>query len=95
MALIDKLLANDDKKIPIHSFIGGLVLWANGIWNRATLISKYNLETSDEVQLDVLKAKFDGIADKRKFREIVVSLLYQGEEGKMTKAEIIAEFQNL
>jgi hypothetical protein len=89
MALIDKLTPPDN--LPAHEFMGGVFMWAIGDWNRARMISQFELETSDEAQLDALAAEYTSIAGAAGKLEYLLKLeqgviLYQ--TGHMTAGEL-------
>lgn len=94
MALIDRL-AHDEgvASIPNHQFSGAVYFWAKGEITRQNVIDAFNLDATDEVQLDQLSTYYTGLsdADKQEFHsrmEAAGSLL---ETGLITKTK----YQNL
>ena len=91
MALFDKLGPNSEGEIIIatHEWSAAVALYALGMANRAKIIFEFNLEVSDEAQLDGWLAIIDALdADgKAKYHGKVESLGIFREKGSITKAQ--------
>ena len=59
MPLIDKI---ESKELNNHAFFGGVRCWFAGTVTRTQVLNFYQLEASDEAQLDEMKAKYDSYA---------------------------------
>ena len=93
MALLDKLGPNVEgdmsESIASHEWSAALALYAFGIVDRAKIITEFELEVSDESQLDVLLASIDALdADgKAKYHGRAEALGIFLEKGSLTKAQ--------
>lgn len=91
MALIDKLGrdANGQIVIAAHEWSAGLALYALGIANRSKIIVEFNLETSDEPQLDIILGTIDGLSadGKEKYHGRIEALNIFLEKGSITKVQ--------
>ncbi len=61
MGLLDKLRGIERPRISAHSFQAAMSEWAEGAagFSRATIITEFNLDASDEAELDILKGHYD------------------------------------
>ena len=67
MSLVNRLAGlNDEEQISAHYFYAALLEMHYGEFNRAQIISHFELEPADETGLDALIAKYQGLpADRR------------------------------
>lgn len=81
MALFEKIVPPGvtDIQIPILPLMAAFRAWADGNTNRAGVIAAFNMDASDEAQLDWLKGKYDTAVDKDKWLQIVSDLLSLGQ----------------
>jgi hypothetical protein len=57
MALIDHFRPNipeGEIRLPSHQFAGGILLWADGLLDRSQVIAAFDLDATDETQLDAM-----------------------------------------
>ena len=99
MALFEKLVGTAKPKLPIHSFAGSLHLWAKGLVARADIVASFGLDAGDDADLDFLKNKYDGAANKTDFIATIEMLLICGEDegrfGLDNKATFVAAVNQL
>lgn len=79
MALFDKLMGNGEVKMPIHAMLAALQEWAEGEITRQNVIDFLQLETSDEADLDWMKARYDAATDKEHLLIVMHRTLLLGE----------------
>jgi hypothetical protein len=90
MPLIDRVFHDDPdptRWVANHSFSATLWFWARGEVTRAQVISAFNMTTEDEVQLDELKAHYDGLPtnEKTRFHSDLEAAGVLAETGLITK----------
>lgn len=93
MALLEKLTGEVQPKLPVHQFYSALIEWDAGETTRATIVTHFNLDASDEVDLDWLKGKFDASLNKREFAERIHGIFMLAETGYpgfTTQPELVA-----
>jgi len=57
---------NPDGDISMHIFSAGLTLWGAGEVTRTQLINFFNLDATEQTQLDEIKTKFNGLTNLQK-----------------------------
>lgn len=67
MTLLDHFKNDATNRFPSHQFSHACLRWALGKWTRVDIISKFNLQPNDEIQLDELKTHYQGLANNQKF----------------------------
>ncbi len=93
MGLLDKLGPAPDgsmaNSISTHEWSAALALYALDIANREKIIAEFNLEPSDEPQLDALLATIDALNTdaKAKYHGKIEALGIFLEKGSLTKAQ--------
>ena len=94
MTLIDRL-AQDEGVAPIHGHTFSAALWflGRGRSTRANIVNAFNLDATDQVQLDKLITHFQGLTQQEKdfFHSDLEAALVLLQEGIITKAQ----FKNL
>ena len=95
MALVDRLTQPGQTGpdppggyIMNHFFSAAVYLWGQGVLTRANVVNGLNLSPDDEVQLDQLKATYDGLTNAKKdaFHGRLEALNTLLEGGYITKA---------
>jgi hypothetical protein len=70
MALVDRLTRLQPEPaegyISNHAFSAGVYLWGQSIITRAQVVNGLGLTPTDEVQLDQMKAHYDGLTNAKK-----------------------------
>ncbi len=90
MALIDRL-AHDvaAERISNHAFSAAMYFWAKGDITRQNVIDAFNLDATDEIQLDELSTFYTGLStdDKQEFHSRVeaAGILLEGRH--LTKTQ--------
>ncbi len=91
MALIDKLGRDASGQVVIaaHEWSAALALYALGIANRSKIIAEFNLEASDEPQLDTILGTIDALSadGKEKYHGKIEALNIFLEKGSITKTQ--------
>lgn len=99
MALIDHFsqnagnLGSPIERLPAHQFSDSLYFWARGDITRNDVISMWNLQTSDEAQLDEMAAAYNGKGTalaKLDYMFTLEKILRLYEIGKATEAQVKA-----
>lgn len=99
MALIDRFAPTDiPDRLPAHGFstmiaVGNNGTLGNAVAARARIISEFNLQLSDEPQLDLIIAAIQsavGTEEKYKIIRDLEDSLVAYESGLITKAEAIS-----
>jgi hypothetical protein len=93
MAFIDRLdRANPDKSISFHELTAGMRKVQVGDWTVAEFKTRFNLDASDDAQVDQLVAHFQALSaeDKKTFGFDVEANGVLWERERQTKAEFIA-----
>lgn len=90
MTLLDNFKPDAEDNLPVHQFVHAGMFWALGVFSRADMISKFNLQASDESQLDELAAFYTGLPNNQKFLFIqkAEGALELYEAGLMTEQEV-------
>jgi len=90
MTLLDNFKPDSEEGLPVHQFVHAGMFWALGVFSRADMISKFNLQASDEPQLDELAAFYTGLPNNQKFKfiQIAEGALELYETGLMTEQEV-------
>lgn len=93
MALVDRL-AHDGgpdatNRIANHSFSAAVYFWAKGDITRQNVIDAFNLDTTDEIQLDELSTFYTelSIEDKQEFHSRLEGAGILLESGLITKTK--------
>lgn len=68
-----------DEKIHIHPFMAAMREWEVGQYTRAQIITGFNIQSSQEAQLDSLKSKFNNATDQKEFMQVFKDLAYLAE----------------
>ena len=97
MSLINRLAGlNDEEKIAVHYFYAAMLEMHYGEVTRAQIITHFGLETEDEVGLDVIIAKYQGLSNNSQKLEFVnwihavFMLAESGAPGYTTGADLNA-----
>lgn len=87
MALLDRL-SND---ISVHAFSSALSLWSIGAITKQQIIDRFELDSSDQANLDSLETHYNGLtaAEKNAFKNKLESVLILREEGYLSDEETI------
>ena len=80
MSLLNRLRGIEQPRINAHGFQAALSEWADGApgFNRAIIISQFNLTLDDEVELDILKGHYNSAntnAKKLRLRKTLDNIL--------------------
>jgi hypothetical protein len=90
MALVDRL-AHDEglDSIAGHGFSAGTYFWAKGDLTRQNLVDGFNLDATDQIQLDELSVYYGTLSaeDKQEFHSRVEASCNLLELGLITKAK--------
>ena len=54
-------VGNENGNISMHILSAGLTLWGAGEVTRAQLITFFNLDATEQTQIDEIKSKYDGL----------------------------------
>jgi hypothetical protein len=81
MSLFDKLMntSEQDIKVPIHGIMAALQEWSEGAITRQQVIDFFELEVTDEADLDWMKSKYDAATDKIHLLMVMHRILLLGE----------------
>lgn len=100
MSLLDRLRGTEKPKIPSHQFQAAMSEWVDGAvgFSRVTIISGFQLTSSDEAELDALKTIYDSAntsAKKQRLLKAFDSIVMLAENSNVhgfytTKAAINA-----
>jgi len=93
MAFINRVdPANENRTIAFHELSAGMSKVADGVWTKADFKTRFNLDTTDDAQLDQLITHFMGlnVNDRRRFHSLVEREGILWERGRQTKAEFLA-----
>ncbi len=76
--------------IPVHAFVGAVVLATLGFVTRQNVIDKWTLVGDEVVQLDAIITVYQGKNNNGKidYRDTVSSSLHVREDGTITKAQV-------
>lgn len=67
MSLVDKIAhSTEEASMPNHQFAAACWFWAKGDITRAQIINMFDLEASDEPQLDQLATFYQGLSAELK-----------------------------
>jgi len=89
MALIDRIFHDDPAtSISNHAFSAALWFFAQGQVTRSQVVTAFNMDAIDEVQLDELITYYQALSnqDKRKFHSDIEAAGILAESGLITKA---------
>lgn len=91
MALIDRLFHDDPdelRHISNHEWSAALWFWSKGQLTKDQIVSAFNLNTTDQIQLDQLVTHYNGLTSTQKmeFHSDVEAAGILAEGGRITKA---------
>ena len=98
MSLLAKLMGIEEPSVAVHYFYAALKELHYGAVTRANIVSHFGLSTEDEVELDVLIAKYQSVGNNEKlefveFIHAVFMLAESGAPGYTTTAELNTRIQ--
>lgn len=89
MALYDRFKVGAVSRLPIHQFMGGLRELERGNETKAAFVAAFGLNPAEEADLDILIAKYTGLAADRRvpFVEALDDWLCLTEQGFLINDE--------
>ena len=98
MSLLDRLSGVDAvNKLPVHSFHGSLVLFANGSLTQAELKTEWGVTGgADLTEFNAMITSYNAATDKNKWLETIHAIFTNAEQGRFdmrTKATANAAMQ--
>lgn len=86
---------NGFEQFSVHLFTAALNLWAKTTVTRAQVIAAFGMDATDEIQLDLIKAVYDGKNNTGKplYLHDIESALIAYEEGKINQATVATHLE--
>jgi len=87
MSLLDRLLGNEDPKLPVHQFMAALAEYKRGAITKQIVIDAFLLSVPEGTSLQTFLTKLDSDTIDRGF---IHDVLLLGEAGYYTKSQVQA-----
>ena len=85
MSLLDRLLGNEDPKLPVHQFMAALAEYKRGAITKQNVIDAFLLSVPEGTSLQTFLTKLDSDTIDRAF---IHDVLLLGEAGYYTKSQV-------
>jgi hypothetical protein len=87
MALIDRVLGQEEPKLPVHQFMAALAEYKRGAITGAQVVSAFNLSQAETTQLQSFLSRLDS---NNLSREMIHDILMLGEYGLYNRSFVLS-----